>query len=107
MIHELIYQELEQATAKFGKFHSAHEGFAILNEEYDEMFEELSRMELLIGELWTNVKNNDFPAMEDHAYSIEKQAVQVIREAIQVAAMARRFRRDVCGSSRVESDGKK
>jgi hypothetical protein len=65
-----VYNEIEFAVAKFPPFSSAHEGYAILWEEVDE--------------LWDEVKNNKH---DDGA----KQR----KEAIQVAAMAIRFVLDI------------
>lgn len=62
--------ELQNARKKFPAFNSAHEGYAILEEEVDE--------------LWDEVKRKDS--------SKEKMR----KEAIQVAAMAIRFVEDVC-----------
>lgn len=59
----LVSAELDRATDKFGPFNSTHEGYAVILEEVDE--------------LWDEVKSND----PDRA----------IEEAIQVAAMAIRF----------------
>lgn len=63
--------ELQSARAKFPKFNSAHEGYAILLEEVDELWEEVRR------------KN--------------RSDTLVLAELIQVAAMARRFAEDICG----------
>lgn len=65
-----IVGELVQAMAKFPKFNSPHEGWAVLREEVDE--------------LWDEVKT--------------KGATQyrMAMEAIQVAAMAMRFVHDCC-----------
>ena len=60
--------ELQKAQAKFPPFHSAHEGWAILKEELDE--------------LWDIIRINQ---------SIPERAALMHREAIQVAAMALRF----------------
>lgn len=65
-----VRAELFQATAKFGPFNSAHEGYAVIKEEFDE--------------LWEEIKANDGDG--DDARS----------EAIQVAAMAIRYVRDLC-----------
>lgn len=62
-----INDELCDASAKHGKFASAHEGYAIILEELDE--------------LWDIVKLK--PRLRDHA--------AMRKEAIQVAAMAARF----------------
>jgi hypothetical protein len=58
-----VLAELDSATAKFSTFHSSHEGYAILKEEVDE--------------LWDEVKAN--------------RPNRAREEAIQVAAMAIRF----------------
>jgi molybdopterin biosynthesis enzyme len=66
-IVEEIAAELISAQRKFPPFHNAHEGYAVLLEEVDE--------------LWKEVKVGSRVAMR--------------REAIQVAAMALRFLVDV------------
>lgn len=57
-------------------FNSAHEGFAVLLEEIDE----------LKAHIWMNQKKRDLTAMR--------------KEAIQVAAMAFRFAAEVCDETR-------
>lgn len=64
--------ELLKAKAKWPPFHSAHEGYAVLLEEVDE----------LKAHVWTRQDKRDLPAMR--------------KEAIQVAAMALRFASEVC-----------
>jgi hypothetical protein len=70
MVIDVVLGELQRATAKFGKFHSSHEGIAVLREEYLELEREV---------FWG--KDRDC----------------VTAEAIQVAVMALRFLRDCCG----------
>ena len=67
-IHEIIY-EYAQATKKFGKFASTHEGYAVILEEIDE--------------LWDEIKQN-----------ADKSSMR--KEAVQVAAMGFRFIIDCC-----------
>lgn len=62
-----VASELRRAMALFGPFKNGHEGWAVIREEVDE--------------LWDEVKNNKRP---DH---VERQR----KEAIQIAAMALRF----------------
>lgn len=69
-VFEKIDKELSAARAKFAPFHSGHEGYAVLKEEMDE--------------LWEAVRKNDIRSAR--------------REAIQVAAMAVRFIEDLGGS---------
>jgi hypothetical protein len=64
-----VLAELNSATVKFGPFASAHEGYAVLLEE--------------VEELWHEVKHGTLDRQRD--------------EATQVAAMALRFLVDVCG----------
>ncbi len=64
---EEVFAELTRATAKFARFNSTHEGYAIIKEELEELWEEIK-------------KNN---------------TKRVRKEAIQVAAMAFRFLLDL------------
>lgn len=66
-----ILAEYEKAAKAFPAFNSAHEGYAVIAEELDE--------------LWDEVKNNKNPESRDRQR----------KEAIQVAAMALRFIVDV------------
>lgn len=70
-----VYDELSKARSKFAPFNSAHEGYAVILEELDE--------------LWHEVK---------HGCSLPGRGV-MRAEAIQVAAMAVRFVQDVCDRS--------
>lgn len=63
-------RELRSARQKFPKFSSAHEGFAILKEEVDELWEEVR--------------------------SKSRTTASMRAEAVQVAAMALRFIEDCC-----------
>lgn len=68
---EAIRNEYLRAIEKFPPFNSAHEGYAVILEEMDELKEHV----------WMNAKKRDVAAMQ--------------KEAIQVAAMALRFATDV------------
>lgn len=63
-----VLSELEKAEAKFSPFNSAHEGYAVLKEEVDE--------------LWDVVKMQQ---------SNPERIPKMRKEAIQVAAMSLRF----------------
>lgn len=70
-VFNAINTELKNARANWPGFNSAHEGFAILKEEVDE--------------LWDHVKTNQK----------RRDLVKMKAEAIQVAAMAIRFAEEV------------
>ena len=64
--------EVLRARERWPKMNSAHEGYAVLLEEVDE----------LKAHVWTNQKNRDYSAMR--------------KEAIQVAAMALALVVEIC-----------
>jgi hypothetical protein len=71
--------EVIGAMEKFPPFNSAHEGYAVLLEEVDELWDHVK----------TNQKRRDIEAMR--------------KECIQIAAMAMRFALEICN----EEDGRK
>jgi hypothetical protein len=73
-IRKEVTEEFREASANFDRFNSYHEGYAVIKEEIDE--------------LWDAVKLNQ---------KRHPERPELIRkEAIQVAAMALRFLHDVC-----------
>lgn len=77
--------EIEISRAKNlhpGDFHNIHEGYAVLLEEVDE--------------LWDEVKKNPEKAYFEHFDAKGKHRMELRKEAIQVAAMAIRFAAEVC-----------
>lgn len=74
-----VEEEVNSAMEAWPKFNSAHEGFAVLQEEFEELKEHV----------FMNQKRRDLEEMR--------------KEAIQVAAMAIRFAFDVCN----EESGRK
>lgn len=77
-VAQAVIEEYDRATAKFEQFNSAHEGYAVILEE--------------LNELWDEVRRRN------------ANPVLMRMEAIQVAAMAIRFVVDVCPGSEDESD---
>lgn len=71
-ILSVVIAELEDASGKFPAFHTPHEGWAIMKEEFDELWKAVM------------LKQND----PTRNYMMRK-------EAIQVAAMALRFLHDL------------
>lgn len=71
-----LHAEVFSAMEAWPAMNSAHEGFGVLAEEVDELWEHVR----------TKQKNRDLAAMR--------------KEALQVAAMAIRFAAEVCGEER-------
>lgn len=71
---DAVWDEWTSARDRYPKFNSAHEGFAVLKEEVDELWDEV------------RVKQSD-----------PSRPARMRAEAIQVAAMALRFLDDCCG----------
>jgi len=67
---ELVTEELNRASAKFGPMLSFHDGHSVIREEFEELWEEVRKRN----------PDND----------------KLIKEAVQVAAMAIRFLVDLC-----------
>lgn len=69
---QLVACEVTQASAKFAAFNSVHEGYAVILEELDELWQEIKKQKEARSKL------------------------ALRREAIHVAAMAVRFLIDCC-----------
>lgn len=66
----MVASELDEAKSKYPPFHSNHEGYAVLKEELDELWDEIK--------LSKSIKANE----------------KMIKECVQIAAMALRFIED-------------
>jgi hypothetical protein len=90
---ELVDRELQFARNKFQPMHSMHEGYAVLLEE--------------VEELWDWIKQKQMPELaEDNRRTVEllipsRNQAAICGELVQIAAMAQRIFEDVA------SDGNK
>lgn len=75
-----IAAEVAGAERRFKPFNSAHEGYAVLREEVDELWEEIKKKRA------------------DRSHEAMR------KEAVQIAAMAIRFVRDVCRPDSNDAD---
>jgi NTP pyrophosphatase (non-canonical NTP hydrolase) len=67
-----VLEEYQRATKQHGSFNSAHEGYAVILEELDELWEEVRKK------------------------AKQRSKEYIRKEAIQIAAMAVRFITDIC-----------
>lgn len=91
-VEALVEKELEAANKKFPLFNSAHEGYAVLLEEAEELDSDSASIKYDMQCLWGAVKgNNTEAALETISHTYER-AVNAAVEAIQVAAMCEKFK---------------
>lgn len=88
-VRELVEVELTSANERFPQFHSAHEGYAVIQEEVDELKEDMDRITCRITSLRARVRFNN--SCEELVSRIYDDAVNAACEAIQVAAMCKKF----------------
>ena len=88
-IRALVDKELAAANERFPQFHSAHEGYAVIKEEVDELKEATDKVIGRMVSLWATVKYGNDP--ERLLQMISEDAINATCEAIQVAAMCKKF----------------
>lgn len=91
-VGELCQKELDMASEKFGATHaSAHEGYAVILEEYEEACYEIDGLKDSMEWLWGCVKDNDLEGTKHFAETIKLYAMAGACELIQVGAMAQKM----------------
>ena len=88
-VRALVGKELSAANERFPQFHSAHEGYAVIKEEVDELKEATDKVIGRMVSLWSRVKYGNDP--ERLLQMISEDAINAACEAIQVAAMCKKF----------------
>lgn len=86
--------ELEHKTIvdKYGVgYHSDHEAHAVLREEIEEAKEKLDSVKEWHGKIWACIRDN-MDISEYKLKRIESEAMDLAAEAVQIAAVARRWR---------------
>ena len=86
-VRALVDKELTAANERFPQFHSAHEGYAVILEEVEECEGEFDAMQYCLNCLWRQTKRN----VPTEPKELQNAAVRLACEAIQVAAMCRKF----------------
>lgn len=88
-IRILVDKELAAANERFPQFHSQHEGYAVIKEEVDELKEYTDLTNNRMIYLWARVRFNN--SCEELVSRIYDDAINAAVEAIQVAAMCKKF----------------
>jgi hypothetical protein len=95
MIETLITNELHKAEQKFKPINSGHEGYAVIKEEIDELEKEYNDLNLTLNRLWIYVKKDHKEEQIKSTGLMYFATINIIKEAIQVAAMCKRFQKDL------------
>ena len=90
-IRILAIEEFDKANIEYPLFHSLHEGYAVLQEEIDEVIES-NRIAMSHKEaMWEAIKINDSKEAIIQAKHVESQLVHSAAEMVQCIAMARKI----------------
>lgn len=88
-VRALVDKELAAANERFPQFHSQHEGYAVILEEVEECEYELTSIYEEQKRTWDAIRGNGDP--RDYVFLMMAYAKNLACEAIQVAAMCRKF----------------
>jgi hypothetical protein len=94
-IKELVDNELVKAETKFGPMNSAHEGYAVTLEEVQEAAEIMEFISGKMNVVWDYTRRNRPELQEMYMRDVYTNGLDLIKEAIQLTAMAKRFLKDV------------
>lgn len=90
-IEEDISFELSEANKNYPLFASPHEGLAIIGEELEEARSEMRQVDVWFGNLIQNVYADEKESAEEDIEDIIRFATNLACEAVQVAAMGRKW----------------
>jgi hypothetical protein len=91
-INEAVTLEFVNAVQTYGaKYNSLHEAYAVLKEEVEEADDDFDFIKDYLNSLWTEVKGNDKKAVKESAYMIAYNAIELAKEAVQIAAVAKKI----------------
>lgn len=86
-IDVLISGELNEANKKYPMFHSEHEGYAVIKEEFEETKFNMGLAERTFEFIWDNIKLNSSADVIKGIKAMRSEMHMLIAEAIQTAAM--------------------
>lgn len=90
LINQAIENEYKKMCSTHGaKYHTEHEGYAVLKEEIEEAEEEVKIINDFFSRLWINIKKNEHFVCE--LKGIKGRAEFLAQEACQVSAVCQKF----------------
>ena len=91
-IEALVENETERIIEEHGLFNSDHEAWAVIQEEIEEAQEDMDIV-YRRHRFWWEMIREDRTEILDIVDDIEKYAIEVIKEAVQVIACCRKYKR--------------
>lgn len=96
LVNELIQTEYKNACEKFGeKYHSLHEGYAVLLEEIEESENEFTRIKSTLSFLWANIKYGKAQMIEQNLDILQKYTQNAMKELAQVGAVLMKIKNTI------------
>lgn len=90
-INKAVADELERANEKFPLFHSLHEGYAVIQEEIDEVIDSNSLAMANKEKLWGAIKADDIFEALTRVNNMWSMLAYATAEMVQVLAMCDKF----------------
>lgn len=90
-VQALFDKELQKANKNNALFHSTHEGFAVLYEEYEEMTEQINIVRMAVEQMWGDVRRNQNKRLVINTNCLQSAVTDTIREAVQLGAMCEKL----------------
>ena len=96
-INGAVAAETENAKRQWGEvYHSEHEAWSVLLEEYEEAQDEFVRIGSARQALWGHVRQNtnsedDYSRVRDRLNYLKDRAIALAIESVQMAAVAQKY----------------
>lgn len=92
-LFKAIEDELENACSFGALYNSSHEGFAVLQEEIDEMEDEKEDFNSEKNLLWIAIKKNRFDLQYKDLIKMEIHAFKMLKENLQICAVIKKLKK--------------
>ena len=87
-IKSITNDELTRANSHFPLFPSAHEAYAVIKEEAEEVEDDRNRAGNVLCDFWNYVKRNEIKMQRRSLLELYERTAHQAAESVQVAAMA-------------------
>lgn len=92
-LFKAIEDEFENACSYGALYNSSHEGFAVLQEEIEEMEDEKSIFDGDKFIFWSTIKKNEFDHQFQKLIDMEIHAFKMLKENLQICAVIKKLKK--------------